>query len=70
MKRLFTPKEAANYLGISERKLEYLRAAGQLKQTRLPNTKKRLYDVIDLDEFIRRMVQNQNHLTLLTIILD
>jgi len=52
MKRLFTPKEAANYLGISERKLEYLRAAGQLKQTRLPNTKKRLYDVIDLDEFI------------------
>jgi len=52
MKRLFTPKEAANYLGISERKLEYLRAAGQLKQTRLPNTKKRLYDVIDLDELI------------------
>lgn len=51
-KRLLTPKEAALYLGISERQLEYLRSHGSVKQTRLPETKKRLYDVVDLDEFI------------------
>lgn len=51
-KRLLTPKEAANYLGISERQLEYLRAGGYVYQTRLPNTKKRLYDVLDLDKVI------------------
>ena len=53
-KRLFTIKEASSYLGISERQLEYLCHDGQVKQTRLPNTKKRLYDVIDLDEFVER----------------
>jgi len=44
--------EAADYLGISVRQLEYLTAAGEIKQTRLPNTRKRLYDIVDLDEFI------------------
>lgn len=53
-KRLLTPKEAANYLGISERKLEYFRAAGQINQTRLPDTKKRLYDLVDLDKLIEQ----------------
>ena len=53
-KRLLTPKEAALYLGISERKLEYLRAAGEIIQIRLPNTKKRLYDIVDLDGFVER----------------
>ncbi len=51
-KRLLTPAEASKYLGISERQLEYLRAEGEVRQTRLPNTKKRLYDLVDLDEFI------------------
>ena len=54
IKRLLTPKEAADYLGISERKLEYLEAGGAIRQTRLPNTKKRLYDIMDLDAFIER----------------
>ena len=53
-KRLLTPKEAANYLGVSERKLEYLHAAGQINQTRLPDTKKRLYDLVDLDKLIEQ----------------
>jgi len=51
-KRLLTPREAANYIGISVRQLEYLTADGEIKQTRLPNTRKRLYDIVDLDEFI------------------
>ncbi len=51
-KRLVTLTEAADYLGISVRQLEYLTAAGEIKQTRLPNTRKRLYDIVDLDEFI------------------
>jgi len=53
-KRLLTIKEASVYLGISERQLEYLCHDGQMKQTRLPNTKKRLYDIMDLDEFVDR----------------
>jgi hypothetical protein len=32
-KRLLTPKEAALYLGISERQLEYLRYNGQINFT-------------------------------------
>ena len=51
-KRLLTPDEAAAYLGISERQLEYLRHGGKINMTRLPDTRKRLYDVIDLDEFV------------------
>ena len=51
-KRLLTPREAANYIGISVRQLEYLTADGEIRQMRLPNTKKRLYDTLDLDEFI------------------
>ena len=54
-KRLLTPEEAARYLGISERQLEYLRAAGDIEQTRLPNTRKRLYDILDLDEFVEQV---------------
>lgn len=54
-KRLLTPKEASQYLGISERQLEYLRSEGVINQTRLPNTKKRLYDVLDLDELIDKL---------------
>ncbi len=53
-KRLLTPEEAAGYLGISERQLEYLKQEGEIKQTRLPNTKKRLYDILDVDEFIEK----------------
>lgn len=52
-KRLVTLTEAADYLGISVRQLEYLTAAGEIKQTRLPHTRKRLYDIVDLDEFIK-----------------
>ncbi len=53
-KRFLTIKEAFAYLGISERQLEYLCYDGQVIQTRLPNTKKRLYDIMDLDEFVDR----------------
>jgi len=53
-RRLLTSKEAADYLGISVRKLYYLQAEGEIQQTRLPNTKKRQYDVLDLDEFIEK----------------
>ena len=57
-KRLLTPKEASIYYGISERKLEYLRKAGYIKFTRLPDTRKRLYDVVDLDEFVDKLNKN------------
>jgi len=50
--RILTHKEASEYLGISERKLEYLVVAGHIKQTRFIGTRKRLYDVFDLDRFI------------------
>jgi DNA-binding transcriptional MerR regulator len=53
-KRLLTPQEAADYWGISERQLEYLREAGFIHQTRLPDTRKRLYDVLDLDALIEK----------------
>jgi DNA-binding transcriptional MerR regulator len=53
-KRLITPKEAAIYLGISERKFEYLEASGIIKRTRIPDTKKRLYDIFELDELIEK----------------
>jgi len=53
-RRLVTPKEAAQYLSISERQLEYLKAEGEIRQTRLCNTRKRLYDILDLDDFIER----------------
>ena len=54
-KRLLTPKEASNYMGISERKLEYMYSKGIINQTRLPETKKRLYDVFDLDNLIEKI---------------
>ena len=53
-KRLLTLGEAASYLGISARQLEYLTAEEEVRQTRLPNTRRRLYDVMDLDEFVER----------------
>ena len=53
-KRLLTPEEAAKYLGISERQLEYLRHDGRVNQTRLPRTRNRLYDIMDLHEFIEK----------------
>ncbi len=53
-KRLLTLQEAADYLGISVRQLEYLTAEDGVRQTRLPNTRKRLYDILDLDEFVER----------------
>jgi len=59
-KRLLSPEEAATYLGISIRKLEYMRARGVIQQTRLPDTRKRLYDVIDLDALIERAQDNKN----------
>ena len=59
-KRLLTPPEAAEYLGISLRKLEYLREQNAIQQTRLPDTRKRLYDVIDLDALIERAQDNKN----------
>lgn len=59
-KRLLTPTEAAEYLGISLRKLEYLREQNAIQQTRLPDTRKRLYDVIDLDALIERVQDNKN----------
>lgn len=51
-KRLLTPEEAVFYLGISERKLQYLRIAGEVIQTRLPDTKKHLNEIFDLDGFV------------------
>jgi excisionase family DNA binding protein len=48
-KRLLNQKEAAEYLGISVRQLEYLAKDGKIHQTRLPNTRKRLYDRKHLD---------------------
>ena len=52
---LYGAPAIAEYLGISERQLEYLRAAGEIEQTRLPNTRKRLYDILDLDEFVEQV---------------
>ena len=57
-KRLLTVKEASEYLGISVRQLEYLYYKGFIAQTRLPETKKRLYDIFELDFFIDKNKQN------------
>ena len=54
-KRLLTLNEAAVYLGISVRQLEYLSSKGIIKQTRLPETKERLFDVFELDNFIDKL---------------
>jgi len=48
-KRLLNHKEAAQYLGISVRQLDYLTKDGEIYLTRLPNTRKRLYDRKHLD---------------------
>jgi hypothetical protein len=40
---------------ISPRQLEYLKQYGEVKQTCLPNTKKRLYNVADLDACAERV---------------
>ena len=53
-KRLLNNREAAKYIGISERQLEYLYSKGKIRQTKLPNTRRRLYDIMDLDDFIER----------------
>jgi hypothetical protein len=56
-KRLLDHKEAAEYLGISSRQLADLVAAREIIQTRLPRTRKRLYDVMELD----RCLSELNH---------
>lgn len=61
IKRLLTLKEAAQYLSISPRQFEYLEAAGEIQRTSLPDTKKRLYDVFDLDRFIEE-AKTENYL--------
>lgn len=53
-KRLLNQKEAASYLGISVRQLEYLVHDGRLSRTRLPDTSKRLFDVFDLDALVEQ----------------
>ncbi|NIR52164.1 hypothetical protein GWO43_26550 [candidate division KSB1 bacterium] len=53
--KLLTSKEAAGHLSTSLRQLGYLTAEGEIKQTRLPNTEKRLYDILDLDDFIEQL---------------
>ena len=62
-KRLLSPREAASYLGISERQLEYLEHQEIVHQTRLPNTRKRLFDILDLDGLIEKC---KNKKTLIT----
>lgn len=39
---------------LPERQVEYLRYCGQIRQTRLPRTWNRLYDSMDLHEFIEK----------------
>jgi excisionase family DNA binding protein len=51
-KRLLNHREAAQYLGISVRQLEYLAKEGEIHPTRLPNTRKRLYDRKHLDAIV------------------
>ena len=51
-KRLLNPEGAAKYLGISERQLQVLYLKGLINQTRLQETRKQLYDVLVLDQFI------------------
>ena len=53
-KRLLNPEEAAIYLGISKRQLQVLYLKGKIIQTRLQDTRKQLYDVLVLDQFIEK----------------
>ena len=51
-KRLVKCREAAAYLGISERKLWELKKAGRIPSVRIDRCVR--FDIADLDTFIRR----------------
>jgi len=57
-KRLLDSKSAANYLSISRSKLYQWVDAGKIPSVRIDN--RRLFDVIDLDEFVNRLKENKN----------
>jgi len=52
-KRLLAVKEAANYLSISRTKLYEWSQQGKIPSVRID--KKRLFDVVELDEFVDRL---------------
>jgi excisionase family DNA binding protein len=51
-KRLFTLKEAANYLGRSEWSMRELIWAGHIPVVRSEGARKIFVDIVDLNEFI------------------
>ena len=57
-KRLLDSKAAANYLSISRSKLYQWVDAGKIPSVRIDN--RRLFDVIDLDEFVNSLKENKN----------
>ena len=57
-KRLLDSKSAAYYLSISRSKLYQWVDAGKSPSVRIDN--KRLFDVIDLDEFVNSLKENKN----------
>jgi len=52
-KRLLDVKEAVNYLSISRTKLYEWSLQGKIPSVRIDN--KRLFDVLELDEFVDRL---------------
>ncbi len=56
-KRLLSAKEAADYLSISRSKLYQWTDAGKILSIRIDA--RRLFDVLDLDEFIDRLKETQ-----------
>ena len=57
-KRILESKSPANYLSISRSKLYQWVDAGKIPGVRINN--KRLFDVIDLDEFVNSLKENKN----------
>jgi excisionase family DNA binding protein len=53
-KRLFTLKEAAEYLGRSEWSMRELIWAGQIPVVKSEGARKIFIDILDLDEFVSR----------------
>lgn len=56
--RLLCPESASKYLGICRRQLFEIEKNGHIKRIRLPDTRKILFDVFDLDDFVHKLKDN------------
>jgi len=57
-KRLLNAKETANFLSISRSNLYQWIESGKIKSLKLGS--RRLFDIIDLNEFVEKLKEEQN----------